>query len=301
MVSVCWLFLRDKETDGRTNVSNSFGVEIPRIDNEEMFENLCLDLVRNNSKYENSNRNGRRGQRQSGVDIFARERDSLNWIGVQCKVKANGAITKNEIKQEIKKALGFNPQLSKLYFYTTAKRDVVIQSFIRSEADQHLANGLFDIDILFWDDIEDMLKDEEYNLVHYKYYRDFYTQIEDDGFSLGKLISLTVEYCNDEAYYELLIGKTFQKGSGDFYGINYWKNVYYIMNFHDRTFETFPLPCHETDLEVAFKYRRDRYIITRFINSIQDMDKFIKSPESEFKFILTEQQYQDFLSTYREE
>ena len=63
-------------------MSNGFGVEIPRVDNEEMFEHLCLDLVKNNSKYENSNRNGRRGQRQNGVDIFARERESLNWIGI---------------------------------------------------------------------------------------------------------------------------------------------------------------------------------------------------------------------------
>lgn len=282
-------------------MSIGFGLEIPRIENEEIFENLCLDLVRNNSKYENSNRNGRRGQRQNGVDIFARERESSNWIGVQCKVKPKGAITKNEIKQEIKKALGFNPQLSKLYFYTTAKRDVSIQSFIRSEADQHLANGSFDIDILFWNDIEDMLKDKDYKLVHYKYYRDFYTHIEDDGFSLGKLISLTVGYRIEDTCYELLIGKTFQKEKNSFTGINYWKNVYYIMNFPEHTFETFPLPCHESDLEVAFKFRRDKYIITKFINSISDIDKFIRSTDSEFKFILTDQELQDFLSTFREE
>ncbi|TDL83211.1 hypothetical protein [Peribacillus frigoritolerans] len=282
-------------------MSNSFGVEIPRIVNEEVFENLCLDLVWKNSKYENSNRNGRRGQRQNGVDIFARERESLNWIGVQCKVKANGAITNNEIKHEIKIALGFNPQLSKLFFYTTAKRDESIQSFIRSEADHHLANRLFDIDILFWNDIEDMLKDEEYTLVHYKYYRDLYTHIEDDGFYFGKLIRLTVGYRIEDTDYELLIGKTFQKGSDSYMNINYWKNVYYIMNFHERTFETFPLPCHESDLEAAFKYRRDRYIITKFINSIPNMDKFIKSTESEFKFILTDQEFQDFLSAYKEE
>lgn len=154
-----------------------FGIEIPRIENEEVFENLCLDLIKANVQYENVNRNGRRGQKQDGVDIFARNKLSLEWIGIQCKVKTNGSIKEEEIKKEVEKAYGFNPNLSHYIFYTTAKRDSKIQAYVRSISDQNKNKNLFNIDILFWEDIEDLLREDKYNSVHYKYYRSFYTHI----------------------------------------------------------------------------------------------------------------------------
>lgn len=107
-------------------MSISFGIELPIISNEDLFEDFCLDITKNNISYENSQRNGTRGQRQDGVDIFAREVANYSWIGIQCKVKSREKISSSEIDKEIAKAIHFNPKLSKYYFYTTAKRDVTI-------------------------------------------------------------------------------------------------------------------------------------------------------------------------------
>ncbi|EMJ6444710.1 hypothetical protein AADZ13_004992 [Bacillus cereus] len=279
----------------------NFGIEIPRIENEEIFENLCLDLIKANCRYENVNRNGRRGQKQDGVDIFARNKQSFEWIGIQCKVKTNGSIKEEEIKKEIEKAYDFNPNLSHYIFYTTAKRDCKIQAYVRSISDENLNKNLFNIDILFWEDIEDLLREDKYSSVHFKYYRDYYTHIEDDGFAFGKLISLNIGHRQLDSFYPLLIGKTYRKDTTKNKNINYWKGVYFIVNFNEKTSETFPIPCFPTDLEEAFRFRRDRYIITKFINSIDDIDRFIKSEESDYDLLLTDEEYEEFLEMYRED
>lgn len=279
----------------------NFGIEIPRIENEDLFENLCLDLIKVNDKYENVNRNGRRGQRQDGVDIFARNKESFEWIAIQCKVKTNGSIKEKEIKEEIEKAYGFNPDLSNYIIYTTAKRDSKIQAYVRTISDENIKKNLFNIDIIFWEDIEGILREDIYNSVHYKYYRNYYTHIEDDGFAFGKLISLNIGHRSLDSFYPLLIGKTFSKDRKKNKNINYWKDLYFIVNFNEKTSETFPIPCYPTDLEEAFQFQRDRYIITKFLNSILNMDKFIKSEETDYELILTDEDFNEYLDMYTED
>lgn len=273
----------------------NYGIEMPRIIDPNMFEDLCLDLIQKDGNYENCQRNGGKGHYQAGVDIFARYKGSQRWIGVQCKVK-EGKIYPSDIEKDIRIAKNFNPKLSRLYFYTTAKRQPAIQEFVRQESDKYLQIGLFDIQIIFWEDIEKMLREEKFNDVHYLYYRDFYTNIKDDGFSIGKLISLTVGYHNDLSYYPILIGKTYKKDNTGFYGLNYWKNIYYIMNFNAKRFETFPIPCYPSDLENAFKSYRDRILICKFINSIKDMNKFIESKNDEEQMcVFSEEEFKEFI------
>lgn len=282
-------------------MSQKFGIEIPRIENEDIFEDLCLDLCKANIDYENSQRNGRRGQRQNGVDIFARKLKSLEWIGIQCKVKTGDKIEKNEINDEINKALTFNPRLTNYYIYTTAKRDAKIQEHIRKINDNNTLNGLFNVEIIFWEDIETMLREDAYKSVHYKYYRELYTNFKDDGYSFGKLVGLTVAYHDDESYYELLIGKIYKDQDRGIFGINYWKNVNFIMNMNERAFETFPKRCFPSDLESAIRNPRDRYIISEWINSIDDIENFLKSDEEEYKFSITDEQFKEYLSSCDED
>lgn len=281
-------------------MSAGFGVEIPRIENEDLFENFCFDLIKANKKYENEQRNGRRGQGQNGVDIFAREVNCLEWVGIQCKVKTGGIIKLAEIESEINKALTFNPKLKSYFIYTTAKRDAIIQEDIRIINDRNLKNGLFSVQILFWEDIEIILKEDDYKSVHYKYYRQFYTTFKDDGFSWGKLIGLTVSYKEDDAYYELLIGRVCKEKTDNKCGLDYWKNINFIMNMTERTFETFPKHCHSSDLERAIENSRDRYIICQWLNSIDDIEKFIESSEHEYKFTITDEQFEKYLSLYED-
>ncbi|AQS18349.1 hypothetical protein [Clostridium beijerinckii] len=281
-------------------MSTGFGVEIPRLENEELFENLCLDLLKIDEKYENTQRNGCRGQRQDGVDIFARRINSAEWIGIQCKVKTGGKIKANEIESEINKALTFNPKLTSFYIYTTAKRDASIQEYVRNKNNRNIQAGLFSIQICFWEDIEMLLKEDDYKSVHYKYYRELYTTFKDDGYSFGKLVGLTVSYEGDEAYYELLIGRVYKTPGDNIYGLNYWKNINFIMNMNERSFETFPRVCHPSDLERAIRNSRDRYIICQWLNSIDDIEKFLKSNEQEYKFDISDKQFERYLSLYED-
>ncbi|SFH10519.1 Restriction endonuclease [Desulfotomaculum arcticum] len=278
-----------------------FGIEIPRIENEDIFEDLCLDLFKANSRYENTQRNGRRGQRQDGVDIFARKNESSEWIGVQCKVKMGEVITSTEIGKEVEKALKFNPKLTHYLIYTTAKRDAQIQQYVREKTNANLEKSLFDIQICFWEDIQMLLNEDKYKVVHYKYYREFYTNIRDDGYSFGKLISLTVGYHNDRSNYELLIGKTYQTKGNGYDGLDYWKNVNFIMNMNERTFETFPQPCFPSDLVRAISNNVDRYIICEWLNSIDSIDKFINSSDEEYAYLISDKQIKEYLSSYNEE
>ena len=82
-------------------------VEIPPIKDEYVFEDFCLDYWKRKLNNVDVQKNGRRGQRQQGIDIFGRD-GSLQWVGVQCKVKSTGdRLTESECNENIKKAFAF--------------------------------------------------------------------------------------------------------------------------------------------------------------------------------------------------
>lgn len=138
--------------------------------------------------------------------------------------------------------------------------------------------------------------------IHYKYYKNYYTQIKNDGFTFGKLVTLNIgELGTKDTFYPVLIGKTFSEDDIDEGRIEYWKNVYYIVNFHEKTMETFPIPCYPSDLEAAFSNSRDRYIISKILNSILNMEKFLESDEKTMDYVLNRLELDDFLSMYPED
>jgi hypothetical protein len=95
-------------------------------------------------------KNGRQGQSQHGVDIFGRPDQGALWAGVQCKGKDNyddKTLTEEEVRAEVEKAKSFNPSLSSFTIATSGKRDAKIQEFGRSITDQHLAAGFFPLHI----------------------------------------------------------------------------------------------------------------------------------------------------------
>lgn len=276
-------------------MSRGFGIEIAKVKNEEMLEDLILDICSHNPEYENAQRNGSRGQKQDGVDIFCRDKATGKWIGLQCKVRTNGKLTKKDIDNEIEKALKFNPTLDQYYIFTTAKRDSVIQEYIRVISEEHRRNRLFDLYIRFWDDIESILNDKVYEEVHFKYYKRYYRHIKEDGYSFGKLIHLTVGYKQLTSRYEFIIGKTYQKNSESYDGINYWKNLYYMMNMSDRTFEIIPRPCYAGSIPSLVRSHQDKCSIALWLNSIEDWDNLIYSEETDYKYELSEEEYKNLL------
>lgn len=145
--------------------------QIPPPSKWQDFESLCCDLWREIWKDPNTQKNGRQGQPQHGVDIFGRPDQGELWAGVQCKGKDNYAektITEEEVETEVEKAKSFTPRLSQFIIATSGKRDANIQKVARRITEKNLSKGLFSVYIWSWQDILDRL--EEFPEIIESYY-----------------------------------------------------------------------------------------------------------------------------------
>lgn len=107
-------------------------------------------------------KNGRLGQPQLGVDVYGKPFGKEEYWGIQCKGKSNysnAALSKNEIDEEIKKALLFEPKLATFVFATTASKDVEIERYIRLKDQESCKNGNFQITLFSWEDIADLIEE----------------------------------------------------------------------------------------------------------------------------------------------
>lgn len=135
------------------NISN---FQFPPPKNWQDFESLCRDLWCEIWKDPNTQKNGRSGQEQYGVDIYGRPNEGKFWAGVQCKGKdsyTNKIVTEKELLTEVEKAKNFTPKLSQWILATTSVRDAKIQQKAREITNEHKKKGLFSVHIRFWDDI----------------------------------------------------------------------------------------------------------------------------------------------------
>jgi tetratricopeptide (TPR) repeat protein len=132
--------------------------QIPPPSNWQDFESLCADLWTRIWGDPATQRNGRQGQRQQGVDIYGRPGQGDSWAGVQCKLKGLGtALTQDELLQEAEKVRGFRPPLAALIVATTARRDARLQEVARLLTQDHLSRGSFTVQVVFWEDILSLL------------------------------------------------------------------------------------------------------------------------------------------------
>ena len=138
--------------------------QIPPPENEEQFERLCLDLYK--LKFgDQTQRNGKRGQSQDGVDIVVQDQH----IGIQCKkTSLNGKIKKKVLHDEVKKAINFSPSLKRFILATTCKRDAKIQEEARLISEEHEKKNLFSVEIHSWDEIKQFF--DKYPEVYEGYY-----------------------------------------------------------------------------------------------------------------------------------
>lgn len=117
--------------------------QIPKPADEQAFERASIVLWRGLLNDPNVQRNGRRGQRQNGVDLFGiRNGDPTHHVGIQCKLKSDGhVLSESEIRVEVNKALTFKPDLREYFIITTAPDDVDNQELARELTAQHNASG----------------------------------------------------------------------------------------------------------------------------------------------------------------
>lgn len=144
--------------------------QIPPPANWQDFESLCCDLWREIWEDPNTQKNGRQGQPQHGVDVWGRPNQGSSYAGVQCKGKDNYAdksITEDEVLAVVEKAKSFSPLLSEFIIATTGKRDVDIQEIARTITEEHRRENSFSVHIWSWEDIVSRLEEFPHIIAEY--------------------------------------------------------------------------------------------------------------------------------------
>lgn len=130
--------------------------------------------------------NGRRGQRQCGVDVFCSYDTPLKWVGIQCKVRNKSFLSLNDIITEIENAESFNPKLNEYVIATTDSRNAELQSQFNQYYTSHKSQISFTVRIDYWEDIKDELSDKKYEEILIRYYFEFMIDSYQHGFTIGK-------------------------------------------------------------------------------------------------------------------
>ena len=121
----------------------------PRPKSEDEWEDMVLDWARIRWSDPNAQRNGRRGQKQNGVDIVAHSGGVT--FGVQAKHMDH--LAKGLAFSEIQKAENFTPALHELHFAISGPRDAAFQEVIRNESALRVARGAFAVHVVYFDDV----------------------------------------------------------------------------------------------------------------------------------------------------
>ncbi|GAB4574711.1 MAG: hypothetical protein Kow0077_22650 [Anaerolineae bacterium] len=127
----------------------------PKPRDWETFEDIVCDVFSRTYQSDNFQRYARRGQRQHGVDVVGRTQTGL--LGIQCKHRTTGGISSKEVEDEIARAEGFSPPLSKLIVATSAATDGELQSHVLAVSEGRTTQGLFPVEIVFWEKLMDQL------------------------------------------------------------------------------------------------------------------------------------------------
>lgn len=137
--------------------------QIPKPADEQAFERASVVLWRGLLDDRSIQRNGRRGQRQNGVDLFGIRDGDANWhVGIQCKLKSEGnVLSEEEVRGEVKKALTFKPPLKEYYVTTTAPDDVAMQELAREITKELAAAGkMMRVFVWGWNTLEERISED---------------------------------------------------------------------------------------------------------------------------------------------
>jgi tetratricopeptide (TPR) repeat protein len=137
--------------------------EIGRPTTGSGFEDLALALFRKVWQDSNARLFGRGGQEQYGVDLYGVDHvGDKGLTAVQCKKHGSARdfrdeALKKELRREVGKAKGFPQPLRHYIFAHTGQRSTILQEeALRLTAD-HQQAGLFSVDVMGWEDFEDLL------------------------------------------------------------------------------------------------------------------------------------------------
>lgn len=128
----------------------------PKPRSEDEWEDMVMDAMSVHWKCPNIHRNGRRGQRQNGVDVYGY--NTSGWVAAQAKNSESVSI--EQIKRELLKATFFEPPLAELYFAISGNRDSELQRSIRLLTEENIPKISLPIFVFFFEDICNILAAE---------------------------------------------------------------------------------------------------------------------------------------------
>jgi len=140
----------------------------PKLQNWQDFELLCRDIMSAELSI-NFIQFGRYGQKQNGIDFYAKLSSTV--IAIQCK--NTNKLTLKQIQKELEEIKYLDINISSLYFMTSSNRDVELQ--------KQIINYNIELNILFWEDIEERLN--KHKDIVLKYYPNYNTNIQTDFFN----------------------------------------------------------------------------------------------------------------------
>lgn len=130
----------------------SIPTELPKPLNSEDFERMCVEVYARVFKATLPARNGRRGQKQEGVDAYFEDAHGILYA-VQSKCYNNGGLTQAHIDEEVRKLDAGGEPVAMLVVATTAPNDARLASTVRALSAERAAKGLCRVSIDFWDEV----------------------------------------------------------------------------------------------------------------------------------------------------
>ncbi|MBD3216408.1 MAG: SAVED domain-containing protein [Candidatus Lokiarchaeota archaeon] len=142
------------------------------------FESLIRDICALVWQDPHTEKFGRSGQKQMGVDVLGHPIDARYGVyrGAQCKLRTKGdQLSEKEIEHEVTEARSFPHRLDRLIIVTDALRDTHTQLIVDKISEREVANGGFPVVIWFWDNVTERLA--TYPKLIIKYYADYFVNL----------------------------------------------------------------------------------------------------------------------------
>lgn len=149
----------------------------PTLTDVDEFESMIRDICALEWSDPNTDKFGRKGQKQYGVDVYGQPA-TLNgrYRAAQCKLRTTkDQLARQEIEAEISGAKQFPHELDTLIIATDAPRDTHTQILVDQISHREMNHGGFRVVIWFWDNVTERLA--AYPKLIVKYYPDFYANL----------------------------------------------------------------------------------------------------------------------------
>lgn len=184
--------------ENKMTIRYDYAFPVPESDNT--FEEMVCDACSIEWNDNTTQRNGRNGQLQNGLDVFGYPNGPKRRCrGAQAKLRAKGKkLTKKEIDNEIIKAQTSPLNPEELIIVTSTCRDVVLQAYVDQISREQAQNNNFSVKIWFWDDLlERLLVERRFLLKYYKDILSSVTNLAEAEALIDKPIFVLMETCGD--------------------------------------------------------------------------------------------------------